>query len=324
MMRSIRERSSSSRLAGHRHCAFPRSPSSRRSRTRRRATPSKVSKGDVDRAHTVFLSGKQYLDESNYDKAISYFNDAYSIDCSVHAILPIIATAYERKGDKGEAIRALEEYLRRAPTAPDREVIERRIKNLKDQLAREPPPAPPPSATPVATPPASAEPASSAGPGRERRPPQPPPPPSPAPAEAHHGAGPGSGGRRRRGHARGRRPAWIGGAAQVSSASVACPGRAEAAQPDVVSRGNDGRKLTTVGPAVGGRRPCVLGAGLIWHFLEPVGQDTTNTAVVSHDTAPWTGIRGSRPLGLSLIALATAPRCRGPTWAPRPVDRPLV
>ena len=26
---------------------------------------SKVSRGDVDRAHTVFLSGKQYLDESN-------------------------------------------------------------------------------------------------------------------------------------------------------------------------------------------------------------------------------------------------------------------
>ncbi|MBV9948041.1 MAG: hypothetical protein JOZ69_14395, partial [Myxococcales bacterium] len=66
---------------------------------------SKVSKGDIDRAHTVFLSGKQYLEESNYDKAISYFIDAYSIDCSVHAMLPIIATAFERKGDKAEAVR---------------------------------------------------------------------------------------------------------------------------------------------------------------------------------------------------------------------------
>src|SRR5579884_2415755 len=61
--------------------------------------PSQVSKADVDRAHTVFLSGKGFLDESNYDKAISYFKDAYSIDCSVHGILPIIATAHERKGD---------------------------------------------------------------------------------------------------------------------------------------------------------------------------------------------------------------------------------
>src|SRR5258708_29978060 len=98
---------------------------------------SKVSKGDVERAHTVFLSGKQFLEESNYDKAISYFKDAYSIDCSVHAMLPIIATAYERKGDKAEAVRALEEYLRRAPSAPDHDVIERRIKNLKDQVARD-------------------------------------------------------------------------------------------------------------------------------------------------------------------------------------------
>ncbi|MGH7437565.1 MAG: tetratricopeptide repeat protein [Polyangiaceae bacterium] len=97
---------------------------------------SKVSKSDVDRAHTVFLSGKQYLEESNYDKAISYFKDAYSIDCSIHAILPIIASAYERKGDKAEAVHALEEYQKRAPTAPDHEVMDRRIRNLKDQLAR--------------------------------------------------------------------------------------------------------------------------------------------------------------------------------------------
>src|SRR5258708_40113431 len=95
---------------------------------------SKVSKGDVERAHTVFLSGKQFLEESNYDKAISYFKDAYSIDCSVHAMLPIIATAYERKGDKGEAVRELEEYLRRGPTAPDHDGIARGIKNLNDQL----------------------------------------------------------------------------------------------------------------------------------------------------------------------------------------------
>src|SRR5580693_7245063 len=119
---------------------------------------SKVSKSDSDRAHTVFLSGKQYLDESNYDKAISYFNDAYSIDCSVHAILPIIATAYERKGDKTEAVRALEEYLRRVPNAGDREHVERRIKNLNDQLAHEAPPASAsaapsaPTATPAPTP----------------------------------------------------------------------------------------------------------------------------------------------------------------------------
>src|SRR5260370_12053929 len=63
-------------------------------------------------------------------------------------MLPILATAYERKGDKAEAIRALGEYIGRAPNAPDRVVIEHRIRNLKDQLAREqPPPALPPTAS---------------------------------------------------------------------------------------------------------------------------------------------------------------------------------
>src|SRR5579859_62072 len=112
---------------------------------------SKVSKGDVDRAHSVYLSGKQFLDESNYDKAISYFSDAYSIDCSVHGILLAIATAYERKGDKAEAVHALEEYLRRAPNAADREHVERRIKNLNDQLAHEAVPASAASSAPAAS-----------------------------------------------------------------------------------------------------------------------------------------------------------------------------
>ena len=141
---------------------------------------SQVSKSDVDRAHTVFLSGKGFLDESNYDKAISYFKDAYSIDCSVHAILPIIATAYERKGDKQSAVGALQEYLKRVPNAPDREVVERRIKNLQDQIAQEkatataaPTASTPPTATtaaptatattpPTATTSATAEPTSTA------------------------------------------------------------------------------------------------------------------------------------------------------------------
>src|SRR5258708_10135797 len=148
---------------------------------------SKVSKGDVERAHTVFLSGKQYLEESNYDKAISYFKDAYSIDCSIHAILPIIATACERKGDKAEAVHALEEYQKRAPTAPDHEVIDRRIHNLRDQLAREQPApsasgvstagAPMASTAPAATAPLSGVPAAAPAPSASAGPESPPPGP---------------------------------------------------------------------------------------------------------------------------------------------------
>jgi len=225
---------------------------------------SKVSRGDVDRAHTVFLSGKQYLDESNYDKAISYFDDAYSIDCSVHAILPIIATAYERKGDKNEAVRALDEYLRRVPNASDREHVERRIKNLNDQIAREQPSATTSaSSAPVSPPVASVAPEASAVP-----PPATPPPATPAEAtpKTSPGAGPwilaGIGG-----------AAAIGGvvllgvgAGDISSADKLCPARNACPDDSAASKGNTGRTLETAGVIVGVAGVVTLGAGLVWLF----------------------------------------------------------
>jgi hypothetical protein len=238
---------------------------------------SKVTRSDVDRAHTVFLSGKQFLEESNYDKAISYFKDAYSIDCSIHAILPIIATAYERKGDKAEAVRALEEYQRRAPTAPDHDVIDRRIRNLKDQLSHEQAAAattPPPTATgtptagPTSTGAATAEPTATAVASA---------PTGTSAAEQPSGAG---------GHSV---APWVlvgvGGAAvvagvvvysvgagDVSAALGPCPTRmCSMSQQDTINQGNNGRSLETVGGVVIGAGVAVAAAGLVWHFLENPG-----------------------------------------------------
>jgi hypothetical protein len=244
---------------------------------------SKVSKGDVDRAHAVFLSGKQFLDESNYDKAISYFNDAYSIDCSRHAILPIIATTYERKGDKAEAVRALEEYLRRVPNAADREQVERRIKNLNDQLAHEAPP--PPAAS------SSSAPTSSS---------QSPTPPSPEPTAAPTSPSEGVSPPEEASHKGSAAPwivAGIGGAAliggvvmyvvgsgDISSALSTCPTRMACA-PEVASQGNTGRSLKTAGAIVGGVGLGAVAAGLIWHFVERPGSPS----------APAAGARFIRP-----------------------------
>jgi tetratricopeptide (TPR) repeat protein len=247
---------------------------------------SKVSKADVDRAHTVYLSGKQYLDESNYDKAISYFDDAYSIDCSVHGILPIIATAYERKGDKAEAVRALEEYLRRVPSAADREHVERRIKNLNDQIAREQPSASAAASTassaPVAPPVASAAPEPSASAAA---------PPSPGPTSEESpkhspGVGPwilvGVGG-----------AALIGGAimfpvgaGDVSTAADQCPSRKDCAG-SVADKGNLGRTLETVGPIVGAAGLVSIGAGLVWLLTaKPSGAPASGGAFVTPVVAP--------------------------------------
>jgi tetratricopeptide (TPR) repeat protein len=247
---------------------------------------SKVTRSDVDRAHTVFLSGKQYLDESNYDKAISYFKDAYSIDCSVHKILPIIATAYERKGDKAEAIHALEEYLKRAPTDPDKEVIERRIRNLKDQLAASGTTATATATAPTATattPPTATAPATTTVPALTTVPPpsatgtSTPPPPS---GGGGHSAAPwvvfGVGAA---GMVTGLALVVVG-ASQVSSAESACPGdvcpKGDTADKD---KGNSGRSLETAGWVVFGVGTAALAGGLIWHFVEPKGSDTAGAMV---------------------------------------------
>jgi tetratricopeptide (TPR) repeat protein len=253
---------------------------------------SQVSKSDVDRAHTVFLSGKGFLDESNYDKAISYFKDAYSIDCSVHAILPIIATAYERKGDKQSAVGALQEYLKRVPNAPDREVVERRIKNLQDQIAQEkaaaataaPTASTPPTATtaapsattttaPTATTTATVEPTSTAT-------------AAPTTEGGGHSVAP-----------------WIvvgvGGAAvvagvvlfavgagDISTAEKTCPVHNNCNDPNAQSTGNTGRTLETVGVVAGSVGVAAVVGGLLWHFLETPGAPSTTGATVTPVVAP--------------------------------------
>jgi hypothetical protein len=247
---------------------------------------SKVSKGDVDRAHAVYLSGKQFLDESNYDKAISYFNDAYSIDCSVHGILPIIATAYERKGDKAEAVRALEEYLRRVPNASDRERVERRIKNLNDQIAREAPPptaasastapgaSPAPSTTPAAAlPEATTAPAAPAASG----------PPEEAPRAASPGPWivMGLGGAALVGGV----VLYVVGSGDVSSAASTCPSRSGCSA-DVASQGNNGRTLERVGGVVGGVGIGAVVGGLIWHHFDRKSAATAGAGFIRPELCP--------------------------------------
>jgi hypothetical protein len=230
---------------------------------------SKVSKVDVERAHTVFLSGKGFLDESNYDKAISYFKDAYSIDCSVHGILPIIATAYERKGDKAEAIHALGEYILRVPNTPDREVIERRIRNLREQLAQERPTATGVATAPTATTtgvPSATTTAPTASTGA-------PPPPS----IVEHSAAPwvlvGVGGALVVTGAL----LLVVGSGKVSTANSTCPGHTGCAQ-SVADSGNAGRTMETVG-IIGGVAGIVgVGAGLVWHFTEGGAAQTASTS----------------------------------------------
>jgi tetratricopeptide (TPR) repeat protein len=116
-----------------------------------------VPQSESERAHTIYQAGKVQYDDKNYDAAIAQFREAYKRDCSKHDLLIIISRAYELKGDRVEALKALEMYLERVPNSPDASTHRNGIESLKRQIAAAPPPsatAPPPSATTTAPPPA--------------------------------------------------------------------------------------------------------------------------------------------------------------------------
>lgn len=93
---------------------------------------------DIAAAKGAFQAGQASFNEADYDRAITYWEDAYRRDCTAHALLLNLARAYELKGDKAQAVEALQTFLARKPESPQKDQIERRIEVLNQQLATEP------------------------------------------------------------------------------------------------------------------------------------------------------------------------------------------
>ena len=108
-----------------------------------------VTQTKSDEAHAFYNAGRALYDEGNYDGAVAQFRESYKRDCSKHELLIIISRSHELKGDKVEAVRALELFRERVKDSPDEGTHRTKIENLKKQIAAQPPPPPP-----VATPPA--------------------------------------------------------------------------------------------------------------------------------------------------------------------------
>jgi tetratricopeptide (TPR) repeat protein len=228
-------------------------------------------KADSDAAHGAYIAGKGSFDENDYARAVDYFKDAYRRDCTKHDLLNIIARAYELKGDRAEAVNALETYLKRVPpNEPGNEQIQRRIASLKAQIAAAPPtptpvvtaPVEPVPSTPASMPPANA-------------------PPDRVTTERTHSVGP-----------------WVlvgvGGAAavagivllvvgqgKISDSKTGCPTidpvtKQHQCLPGVngESLQSEGNTLSAVGGVVGGVGIAAVAGGLIWHFTEPTGPET--------------------------------------------------
>lgn len=126
----------------------------------RTATPE-----EIEGARGAHQAAKQFYDQAEYERAIQYWRDVFKFDCNAIPVLLNIANAYEKLGDRQNAIFALEAYIMRAKLAdPSANVTkyETKVQNLKQlQQAQAPAsasasavplpsastPPPPPSAT---------------------------------------------------------------------------------------------------------------------------------------------------------------------------------
>jgi tetratricopeptide (TPR) repeat protein len=137
---------------------------------------SEPSDEEVEAAKGAFMAGKAAFDEADYERAITYWSDAYRRDCTAHDLLRNLARAYELSGQKQAAIDALQTYLERVPETPKRDQFQRRIEKLQNQLDEEAAatsePVSPPADTPSDAPPAASPvaPTTSAPPPRGKKP----------------------------------------------------------------------------------------------------------------------------------------------------------
>jgi len=237
-----------------------------------------ATEADRKAAQGAFAAGQGSFNEADYPTAITYWRDAYRRDCSAHALLLNLGRAYELKGDRYEAINALETYLQRKPDAADADQIRRRIENLKSQIAAaEKPAAPPPpvtSAVPAAPLPVASAPLPAAAP----------PPAETTEAKGSRSAVPlvlaGGGGVL----AIVGVVVFAGGASKVNEAEDKCPSR-EGCAPEIAEEGNAGRKQQTAGGILLGVGVAAAGGGLLWYLLSSP----------SSDAAPRTAFALRRP-----------------------------
>jgi len=212
------------------------------------------SDSDIAAAKGAFQAGQVSFNEADYERAITYWEDAYRRDCTAHAMLLNLARAYELNGNPRQAVVSLETYLTRNPSSPQRDQINRRIEVLNQKIASMPPPAENPTGT--------------VDPGT-------PPPPTTAtgvpPDEPATGKKPilplivaGAGGV----------IAIVGGVmyldatADFNEAEDACPTHQNCA-PGVEEQGDSAVSRQRVSAIVGVAGLAIAAGGLIWYFASP-------------------------------------------------------
>jgi len=225
--------------------------------------------GDVAGAKGAFQAGQASFEEGDYNRAISYWEDAYRRDCTAHALLLNLARAYELNNQKRHAVVALETYLARQPSSPQRDQIARRIEGLNEKIAQD---GKNPSSKPGATPGTSPKPNGDTAPAPEpdkggKR------PLTPLIVAGAGGALFVIGGL-----------LYLNAAGDVSDVEDKCGGGRDC-PPDLAKEGNDARSRQTTWGVVSVAGLAVGAGGLAWYFLSKPSGGAAKAALATKKRA---------------------------------------
>jgi hypothetical protein len=230
----------------------------------------KPTPSDVEGAKGAHRAASQFYERAEYDKAIRYWNDAYSFDCTANDLLVNIANAYEKLGDRPATVATLEAYLKR--TGPN-ETLELKVKNLRQLMT----PAPTATAVPTAAPTVTGAPSAA-----------PIAPTAPRPYGNTPWFVAGGGGV----------VALIGiillpvGYGAIGTANSTCPNHScpVGTSSDVTSKGNAGRAEAGAGWGMLTIGLAAVGGGMAWQLLYNKPRATTPAAPGQPPAPPKTGL----------------------------------
>jgi tetratricopeptide (TPR) repeat protein len=80
--------------------------------------------------------GLYYMKKNNFDAAIERFQDAANSKPNFARPFLLMGEVYEKKGDRPEAVKALETYLKILPNAPDADKVRKRIDKLNQEIQK--------------------------------------------------------------------------------------------------------------------------------------------------------------------------------------------
>ena len=92
---------------------------------------------DPFRAEKNIEIGEYYLKKKNYDAAIERFKEAIRYKPNFARPHFLLGEAYEKKGDKAEAVNYYQKYLEILPAAEDAAKVRKRIEKLQREMMRQ-------------------------------------------------------------------------------------------------------------------------------------------------------------------------------------------